>query len=273
MKKAFIIFFVIVSSFVAHGQLLEDTQNRLKTTKKERKGLFRNKKNKKGQPITFAGKGKPVHPNYSPGLSSVFKKRTVEPKYSLGSPFGGRRYQASPRYSYKRSGNVDRGGSSPRYSVGNPFGIGNRRGVSPRYSLGSPFKKGIRVIPRTSGGNPFRAKDYRVNTRYSVGSPFRAKDYRVNTRYSLGSPFTPGIRVRPRYSQGSPFTKKDFRLPRQYKASNNSPSFSTMRYKNPHSDWSEFWDKMSGNKNINKPVKSRPDKPKFDSKERVLWNN
>jgi len=237
---------------------------------------------------------------YSPGNPFKGNKYRVTPRYSPGNPFRGNDYKVSPRYS---QGNPFRGSRykvSPRYSPGNPF-RGNRYKVSPRYSGGMPFRgKDYKVTPRYSQGNPFRGMKYKVSPRYSKGMPFRGKDYHVNPRYSEASPFRGKEKVSPRYTGTklgffkmvrnrklaiahyyweSSQWEGDMKVNRKtYGDQHPSSNYHfAMKFQNPEvrkllRKWNVFWTRLNGNKQNSKGVKERVKEPKFDKKERVIWN-
>lgn len=248
----------------------------------------------------FKGKDYKVTPRYSQGNPFRGQDYKVNIRYSSGSPFKGRDYKVIPRYS---QGNPFRGKDykvNIRYSQGSPF-RGKDYKVTPRYSQGMPFRgRDYKVTPRYSAGNPFRGQRYNVNPRYSEGMPFRGKDYNVKPRYSAGSPFR-GIdfKVSPRYTgtkirffgnvkewgeakyfQESSLWEGDMKV-RHRRIGDQHPSSNyhiAMRFNNPKvrkmfRKWNIFWTRINGNKQnsngVNEPVKE----PKFDKKERVIWNN
>ena len=241
-----------------------------------------------------------ISPRYSSGspFRSAQYKRT--PRYSGGNPFRGSDYRITPRYS---RGNPFRGSDyriSPRYSRGNPF-RGSQYAVSPRYSRGMPFRnKDYRITPRYSSGNPFRGRDYKVSPRYSVGSPFRGARYRVSPRYSQGMPFESyHFKVRPRYSNPKNrfIVSSAYRKTHRYYnetagyrgtmklakrgSGDQHPSSNyhfAMKFSNPKirkmfRKWNIFWVRVNGNKEEPKGVKASVRSPKFDKKEKDIWNN
>ncbi|MEP1034023.1 hypothetical protein [Ekhidna sp.] len=248
----------------------------------------------------FRGSKFKASPRYSGGNPFRGKDYKVSIRYSRGNPFKGRSYKVSPRYS---PSNPFRGRDykvNIRYSQGSPFRAKDYR-ITPRYSRGMPFRsKDYRITPRYSQGMPFRSKDYKITPRYSQGMPFRGKDFHVRPRYSAGSPFR-GVdfKVRPRYSgtkirffgnsrewgeskyfQESSLWEGDMkvknrRIGDQHPSSNYhmAMKFSNPKIRKMFRKWNIFWTRMNGNKQnsngVNEPVKE----PKFDKKERVIWNN
>ena len=303
MKKLLIISICLISlCFEAEAQLLEDNQSRLKTAKVKSSGFlfFRNKNKVKTSKGANQQKSKGnVNPRYSKGKVS-FRNKGVTPRYSSGSPFRGIQYIVSPKYSSGSPFKSSQYKVYPRYSSGNPFkGVKNR--TSPRYSSGMPFSKsGYRVTPRYSQGRPFGRKDYRVSPRYSQGRPFTRADFRVAPRYSAGNPFR-GVKwkVEPRYSsskhrfdvnkRASRWANYDnqgyyFRLNwklRKRGPGDQHPSsnyHTAMKFSNPKirkmfRKWNAYWVRINRNKEEPNGVKASVRSPKFDKKEKDIWNN
>lgn len=248
----------------------------------------------------FRGKDYKVNIRYSGGNPFRGSDYRVTPRYSGGNPFRGRDYKVNIRYS---GGNPFRGSDyriNPRYSKGNPF-RGQDYRVNIRYSQGNPFRgQKYGANPRYSQGMPFRSKDYRITPRYSQGMPFRGKDYKVKPRYSAGSPFR-GVdyKVRPRYTgtklrffgntkewglakyfQEATLWEGDMKV-RHKRIGNQHPSSNyhlAMKFNNPKirkmfRKWNIFWTRLNGNKHNPKDVNGSVKEPKFDKKERVIWNN
>ncbi len=248
--------------------------------------------------VSFRSKG--ISPRFSSGSPFRSRDYRIAPRYSSGSPFRNSQYKVTPRYS---GGNPFRGSDyriTPRYSRGNPF-RGSQYAVSPRYSRGMPFRgKDYRISPRYSSGNPFRGRDYKVSPRYSVGNPFRGARYKVSPRYSQGMPFESWhFKVKPRYTN----PKNRFvvntayrKMQRYYNESagyrgnmklskrgsgDQHPSSNyhfAMRFSNPKirkmfRKWNIFWVRVNGNKEEPKGVKASVRSPKFDKKEKDIWNN
>ncbi len=249
--------------------------------------------------ISFRTKG--IAPRFSSGSPFRSRNYRIAPRYSSGSPFRSAQYRLTPRYS---RGNPFRGSDyriSPRYSRGNPFRGSDYR-ISPRYSRGNPFRgSDYRISPRYSRGNPFRGSDYRISPRYSRGNPFRGARYRVSPRYSQGMPFESFYfkKVKPRYSNPknrfviNPTYRKTHRyynVTAGYKGTmklakrgsgDQHPSSNyhfAMKFTNPKirkmfRKWNIFWVRVNGNKEQPKGVKASVRSPKFDKKEKDIWNN
>lgn len=248
----------------------------------------------------FRGSDYKVSIRYSQGSPFRGKDYKVTPRYSSSNPFRGKDYKVNIRYS---QGSPFRGKDyriTPRYSLGMPFRSKEYK-ITPRYSQGMPFRgKDYKITPRYSQGMPFRGTDYKVTPRYSKGMPFRGKDYNVKPRYSAGSPFT-GVdfKVRPRYTgtrirffgnskewgmsrlyQESSLWEGDMKV-RNRRIGDQHPSsnyhmamkFSSPKVRKMLRKWNIFWTRMNGNKQNSNGVNERVKEPKFDKKERVIWNN
>lgn len=248
----------------------------------------------------FKAKDYKISPRYSPSNPFRGSDYKINIRYSQGSPFRGRDYKVTPRYS---PSNPFRGKDykvNIRYSQGSPFRAKDYK-ITPRYSQGMPFRgKDYKVTPRYSLGNPFRGQRYKVSPRYSQGMPFTARDYKVSPRYSAGNPFR-GIdyKVRPRYSNSKHrfvVDKRWKKLTRFYNESSTwegdmkvkhrrigdqHPSSNyhvAMKFNNPKvrkmfRKWNIFWTRLNGNKQNSNGVNEKVKEPKFDKKERVIWNN
>ncbi len=267
-----IIFFSAVTTVKA--QLLEDTDSRLKTIK--------------------------VREESSRG--NLFY--TVPSRYSSSKdPFKGQRYPINPRYSKRSPFKGQRYPINPRYSKRSPF-KGQRHPINPRYSKRSPFRPVDFRIPKYKNIttlNPFSKKDFRVSPRYSVRDSFKEVNFKVNPRHSSGSPFTRrDFHVNPpRYSVFKNRFYVDERLKRQTRfiniTSNYRGDFKTRHFKieDQHPDsyhyryqkfndpgiwkilkkWNVYWARLNGSTQLPKGVKESVKKPKFDRKEKSIWND
>jgi hypothetical protein len=170
----------------------------------------------------------------------------------------------------------------PRYSPANPF-RGRDFRVSPRYSAGKPFKPGdYKVNPRYSPSNPFRGKDFKVSPRYSAGNPFRGVNWKVNPRYSRQKNrfiVHKGYKKRTRYYNDTFYyfgdvKRRHKRIGDQHPSSNyhTAMKYNSPKVRNAFRKWNIFWVRMNGNKLSPKGVNNTAGKPKFDKKERVIWN-
>lgn len=252
----FLLFFGVIILNEAYGQLITDSDRRLKVTKLEKRPA-RGASSPSRSPYAGAFSRKSTAPRYSPsssmqvasrrsgsprsasGANYASVRRSVSPKYSAGSPFSSQQYASSPRYS---SGSPFSGAKSktgrgslsasrqtaafrstqPRYSVGSPFS-GKQLAVSPRYSqvIGKSQKR-MAVAPRYSSPSPFGKEGLARSTpRYSVGNPFGKRAIVVSPRYSQTTPYQGNrIPVSPRYSVGNPFGKNPIVISPRYSQTN-----------------------------------------------------
>ncbi len=252
MKKLLIIpIAVFALGFRAEAQLLEDNQSRLKTAKVRSAGFlfFRDKKRVK----TTVGGGKQkivgqVSPRYSPKRIS-FKSKGQAPRFSSGSPFRSTDFRVFPRY-----------------SRGNPF-QGSRYVVSPRFSPGMPFRSNdYRVAPRYSSGMPFEKFYFKVRPRYSnpknrfvVNSRYR----QIQRYYNVTADYKGKMKWAKRGS-GDQHPSSNYHLAMKF----SSPKIRKMFRK-----WNVFWVRVNGNKEQPKGVRASVRSPKFDRKEKDIWNN
>ena len=235
--------------------------------------------------MPFRGNDYKVNPRYSKQNPFRGNEYKVSPRYSLGMPFRGNDYKVNPRYSKPNPFRGNEYKVSPRYSLGMPF-RGNDYRVNPRYSEGMPFRgKDYRIQPRYSQGNPFRGMDFKVNPRYSEGMPFRGKDYHISPRYS-GTKITFFDIMADRslgvskYFHDSSLWEGDMKVSRKFYGDQH-PSTNyhfAMKFHNPSirkalRKWNVYWTRINGNKQNSNGVNEPIDKPKFDKKERVIWNN
>ena len=250
----------VALSFHAKAQLITDSDARLKTAKVEKGGFFSFRKTKK-------------------------RFDTAPSAGKLGKA-------ATPRTAGRRA--FDRTKVKPRYSVGSPFGAEIVR-LRPRYSEGKPFEKWqFKVKVRSSTEKPFGNEIVILPTRYSPSKPFQKWQFKVAPRYSPeGSPFVgQRYKAKPRYT-----ITKDFSLKRIWILRNEPliPMQPTIRrYKGPYPRlrkgqllageiaMNEFKGHKEGSSLrlfawMNKSKKTFVDgtlyKPKFDKKEREIWNN
>ncbi len=236
---------VILDQYQVNGQLITDSESKLKTQKAKPKSgfsLFGNKKNGARSSSGPLQNSRASTPKYSSGspFASMQKRKSASPRVSQNRAALFKSYQKkSPRYSSaglagimsnKRSMGGFSSGSpfsnnarsvSPRYSSGSPFSS-SRIAVGPRYSAGNSFSnKRVASTPRYSAGNPYSNKRVASTPRYSAGSPFNNKSGTSAPRYSAGNPFSnQRVAASPRYSAGEPFkNKQQSTLPR-YSAGN-----------------------------------------------------
>lgn len=235
MLKRFLVissFFLILLAYSgneAYGQLITDSDKRLKTQKTKQKGggftLFKKKKGRSSSagPLQQGGKG--TSPRYSSGspFASFNKRKNQSPRSATSersSIFKNQRY-TTPRYSSSGLAGTMSGKRKPvRYSASRPPFTKKDKNITPRYSSGSPFQQSLfaqlfksKSSLRYSSGSPFTRKQQTASPRYSASSPFTRKQMSVTPRYSAGSPFTKKQKfVTPRYSAGSPFEKNFFQM-------------------------------------------------------------
>ncbi len=199
---------IILLSVKSNAQLLEDTDQRLKTSKAEPRKFFLFRL----FPRKPAPNLPPLSEAYSFGRTST--GRTIQPNLSSGSPFRlGRRQPTA------------------RFSTGSPFG-GRQIAYEPAYSRPVKWPSWqLKPLNAFSGPKPFTKKDYPRRPFFSGPSPFAGKNYASFTIYSGPKPFTkrdnplPPIFSGPSpfvgkkyhrytiYSGPKPFTKKDNPLP------------------------------------------------------------
>lgn len=216
----------------AYGQLITDSDKRLKTQKTDKKGggfgLFKKRKGKSSSSGPLRQSNRTAAPRYSSGspFASFNKRKSQSPRSASSERrniFKNQRY-TSPRYSSGGLASTMSGKKNPvRYSASKPPFSKRDKFVSPRYSRTDPFKQSVfaRIFnassgPRYSAGMPFSKRDRSVFPRYSAGSPFTKKQKYITPRYSAGSPFAKNFfeqifsnKSGPRYSQSMPFTRKD----------------------------------------------------------------
>lgn len=251
MLKRFLIifsFFLILLTYSgneAFGQLITDSDKRLKTQKSDKKGwlynLFHQDKGKSSSKRALQQRKPGASPRYSSGSPfAAFNKRKSQTPRSATSQrrdlFKKQRY-TSPRYSSSGLAGMMSGKKKPiRFSSSKPPFSKKDKRITPRYSSGKPFQQSLfaRLFqkdsgPRSASGSPFSRKQLSVTPRYSTGMPFSKKEKFVTPRYSAGSPFEKNFleqlfnkqsgprsasaqrfskkekSVTPRYSVGSPF--------------------------------------------------------------------
>lgn len=158
--------------------------------------------------------------------------------------------------------------------------------------------------PRYSGPKPFTKDQFIVNPRFSPPNPFSPSDFNVKPRYSGTLTFNIWVRqlweslFPHRYisSYLGPITVKlpDYRKSSMEIANYMGPyKMKPVKSKNPHpsykykqsifisSDlmreslrkWNIFWVRLNRNKEEPAGVRKKVTKPKFDRKEREIWNN
>ena len=151
-----------------------------------------------------------------------------------------------------------------------------------------PSSNGKRSVRYSKGnlyGGVIRAKEPRYSTGNLYGGVISAKE----PRYSPGNLYGGVIRVKPpKYSEGMPFDNKALSPPPKFAKSSigsyNGPysiSFSSVKGAHPsgkllqsnNRSWNLFLVRFNGNKYQPEAVKDNVSKPKFDRKEKDIWNN
>lgn len=254
----------------------------------------------------FAGVRYSVRPRFSGGQPFTRKDMARAPRFSGPKPFTRKDMARAPRYSGPKPFTRKDMPDLPRFSGPMPF---TRKDMNrpPRYSEGSPFA-GIRwkIQPRYSAGMPFTRKDFVVNPRYSPGSPFAYRKWKVKPKYTGYLSFNMRMQklreaIFPNRYISSFLTKRNvwkspdlgtfsvqlgkylgpLRMKPIKPGKNQHPSY---RYKksvlvasetvrNGLRKWNIFWTGFSRNSESPKGVKKKASKPKFDRKEREIWNN
>lgn len=254
--------------------------------------------------IPFSGRVAKVPQRSSPTSFKDFKTRA--PRLSVRSPFSGQRYKVRPRFSVGLPFTGRDLARAPRYSGPSPF-AGQKFKVYPRFSGPRPFtRKDYPIPPRYSAGMPFTKRDFRVNTRYSPGSPFAYRKWKVRPKYTgymsfnlrrmklmqsiFPNRYISSFLGKTKYSVKPDLGPSSIRMskymgPLKLKpvkpGKNLHPSY---RYKksvfvaneNVRSGlrkWNIFWTGFARNSESPKGVRKKASKPKFDRKEREIWNN
>lgn len=162
---------LLLLAFISHdsyGQLITDSQRRLKTSKPSKSsssGLFNRKKGRSSSGALRQSSPAKAPRSVSGSQFSSFRKRQVTTRSISGSGM--------------RSGNPS---VSPRYSAGSPFRDRQKR-VTPRYSQGDHFQSTFFSRIFDKGNTP----------RYSVSPSFRESQKRMTPRYSQGGHFQPSF--------------------------------------------------------------------------------
>lgn len=252
------------------------------------KGLKYNVKPNYSSPNPFRGQKHKLAIRYSPSNPFKGAKYKIEPRYSPSNPFKGLKYNIAPRYSIGNPFRSEKHKVEVRYSPSNPF-KGTEYKIEPRYSnTGDDFNNRFPNdynSPRYSPGIPFRDINYKVKPRYSEGMPFKTKDYKVRPRYtgtSYGAAkkmLNKELRLISYYHETSHW-KGDLKIKRkqigdQHPSSNYhfAKKFSDPSVRKLLRKWNVYWTRLNGTKQQSKNVRKDIEEPKFDKKEKVLWNN
>ena len=151
-----------------------------------------------------------------------------------------------------------------------------------------PFTKDqFRVAPRYSPGNPFAYKDFKVKPRYSNTLTFnlylRQLWQSMFPNRFMSSYLGPVLVKHPNLKKSSS-ELASYMGPYKFKPVKSKDLHPSYKYKRTiliHNDlvragykqWNIFWVKINRNQELPKGVKGKVSKPKFDRKERLIWNN
>jgi hypothetical protein len=224
-----------------------------------------------------------VNPRYTQGDQQDVLTLSKAPRYSPGSPFKNKDYKVNPRYT-KPSGGIITLNKPPRYSPpGTPFRPKDFK-VDPRYSK----PKGEAVVtlrksPRYSEGVSFPRWMYNVKPAYSPDPPFVGEKYNVSPRYTIDKDFSIKrywiLRDVMLWGNESTFKgpvyvdvkkKRDYHPSAQYLTAKN---VSSDRLRNFYRSGSVLFNQISRNNSQPNAVTEKIAKPKYDRKEREIWNN
>lgn len=239
--------------------------------------------------LPFTGKDRLGAPQFSGPKPFTRRDNPVPARFSAGLPFTRKDYPGAPRFSGPKPFTRKDYPKRPQFSGPKPF---TRKDfpVSPRFSEGLPFtRKDYPDYPRNSPGSPFVGVKWKVKPRFSGRMTFNLWTQRVlesifPNRYV--SSFTSSIKFyrRPDLSAKS-IQLSRYLGPYKFKPKkagrNTHPSY---RYKKSvlvANDtvreglrrWNIFWTGFNRNSEASKGVRKKISKPKFDRKEREIWNN
>lgn len=257
-------------------------------------------------PSPFAGQRNKIQPRFSAGLPFTRKDNPKGVQFSGPKPFTRKDFPVPPRFSAGLPFTRKDYPKKPQFSGPKPF---TRKDypVAPRFSAGLPFtRKDYPDRAQFSGPKPFTRKDYPVAPRFSEGSPFVGVKWKVKPRDSrymsfnlrvmrmmqsiFPNRYVSSFLTNVRMFKGPDPSSLSVQLSRYmgpYKlkpikpGKNLHPSY---RYKksvlvasesvrNSMRKWNIFWTGFSMNSETSKGVKKKVSKPKFDRKEREIWNN
>lgn len=252
----------------------------------------------------FKGKYK-VNPRFSLGSPFSSKDRPLAARFSGPKPFTRRDSPVPARFSTGKPFTFKDYPRFARFSGPKPF---TRKDIPARaqFSGPKPFtRKDYPVAPRFSEGLPFTRKDNPTIPRYA-SSPYLGVKWKVKPRDSRYMSFN--LRVRRmmesifpnryvssflsnvRFYRGPDLSSRSIQLSRwmgPYKFKPKKPGRNlhpSYRYKksvlvanesvrNGMRRWNIFWTGFSRNSEAPKGVRKKVSKPKFDRKEREIWNN
>jgi hypothetical protein len=196
----------------------------------------------------------------------------------------------------------------PRYSKGMP--LTNISAGTPRYSKGIPLTQMSAPTPRYSPGRPSFGNQYGAVNRFSTKVTFPSSYYLTYPYPDKGSPFKKRYHIYPRYTGSEGFIlafhlwissygyrglqeyayrdasneissyKGEFKL-KGVKGSNLHPSskyhysltVSNESIRDGMRKWNVLWNRVYGNNAQPDAVTDKISTPKFDKKEREIWNN
>lgn len=144
-------------------------------------------------------------------------------------------------------------------------------------SRGFPLLKNKEKVRTASDVKRKTTKTTKIQ--YSPNNPFRGNYYKIIPKYSPENPFGNVVYKRtPKYSPKKPFQNKNHIVNPRY--SNNRNRFlakgflkKELRYDNESAKWKGGRQKTHGNKGEPKRVNTNVRRPKFDKKEKDIWNN
>lgn len=297
---------LILMAFMSHdsfGQLITDSQRRLKTAKPANSGSSGIFKQKKGQSSSGSGlrqsqrSSSPRSASGSPFAS--FRKRQTSPRSISGRHLRSGHPSAAPRYSAGSPFRRKKYSTSPRYSKGDAFKPSLfsklfQKDVSPRYSPGSPFRTGKkeRITPRSDSRDHFHVdkRKKKENAFYNIGTvdyqgsnkgPTLWTHKRDRTKESKETKKFEGVKA-PIYGPNVNVSASEYsgniKMKSLYKK-NMHPSAKHLKANQNNEDiraglrkWNIFWTRINRNKPQPDAVTKKVSKPKFDRKEADIWN-
>ncbi len=296
--RHFIIVVFLVLGYTVSAQLITDSDARLMTIKGEKSGFLffqkSQKQNATGSPFSY-NKNKVSH-RYSPGHPFDFNDHRVKPRYhSKSIPFDFQKNRVTHHtgslpipFPYKDYKVPHRPGSLPI-----PFPYKDHRVAHSQGSMPIPFPYRKHRVPHREGSMPipFPYNKHRVASREgSMPIPFAYNKYRVKPRASASShPFKPySYKIDYRYSEKVKFTTNRWYLslalfdkkteansftgPYKYKKTEVSVSKRDQGYTH-YKTGLPIGNFTLGNNLGGSSVNGKVATPKFDRKEKEIWNN
>jgi hypothetical protein len=233
--------------------------------------------------MPFQGKDFKVTTRYGKPVTDGIVTLKRAPRYSTGMPFQGKDFKVTTRYSKPVSAGIITLKRAPRYSTGMPF-QGKDFKVDTKY--GKPVNSGVvklKKAPRYSEEVVYPKWIVNVKPRYSPEPPFADQRYNISPRYTINKDYslkrywqTRGISYWGTISsfKGPVYIDRDKK--RDYHPSAgyiNSQKHGLALSRNISRKWSITWNRWNGNNVQPKAVTQRTVKPKYDRKEREIWNN